>query len=91
MKQRHKPEQIILKLREVEKELAQGVPIATVCQKLGIVEQTYYRWKKQFGGLQPDHAKRLKELEAENNRLKRIVAEQALDIRILQEAARGNC
>jgi putative transposase len=90
MRKRHDPEQIILKLREAERELGQGTPIGQVCQQLGIAEQTYYRWKKQFGSAQPEHAKRLKELELENSRLKKIVAEQALDIRILREAARGN-
>jgi len=87
---RNKPEQIIPKLREAEVELAQGLTVAEVARKLGITEQTYYRWQKEYGGLTMPRAKRLKELERENSQLKRLVADQALDIVILKEAACPN-
>ena len=87
---RHSPEQIIRKLREADAELAKGTPIAEVCKALGIAENTYYRWRNQFGGMKADEMKRLKDLEKENARLKALVAEPALDKVILQEAARGN-
>lgn len=90
MRKRHKPEQVILLLRQAEADLAQGTPLAQVCQQLQISEQTFYRWRTQFGGLKADDARRLKELEAENARLKRLVAELLLDKQLLQEAARGN-
>lgn len=83
-------ENIIVKLREAEVELSRGCSVAHVCKKLGVCEQTYYRWRKEYGGLRLDQAKRLKELERENGRLKRLVADQALDISILREAASGN-
>ncbi len=83
-------EEIIGKLREAEVALAQGVTMAAVIRRLGVSEPTYYRWRKEYGGLQVDQAKRLKELERENARLKKLVAEQALDNDILREAARGN-
>ncbi len=89
-RKRHTPEQIIRKLREAEVELAKGQTTAEVSQKLGITEQTYYRWRKEYGGLRLDQAKRLKELEKENARLKKLVADQALDNAILKEAASGN-
>ena len=89
-RKRHTPEQIIRKLREAEVALAQGQTTAEVAQKLSITEQTYYRWRKEFGGLRLDQAKRLKELERENSRLKTLLAEQALDNAILKEAASGN-
>ena len=89
-KKRHTSEQIIRKLREAEIELAKGQPMAAVCKKLGITDQTYYRWRKEYGGLRVDQARRLKELEKENLRLKKIVAEKAIDIAILREAAEGN-
>jgi putative transposase len=89
-KRRHMAEQIIAKLREGEVELAKGMTVGQVCRKLEITEQTYYRWRKEYGGLRVDQAKRLKELEQENGRLKKMVAEQALDISILKEAASGN-
>ena len=88
-RKRHTPEQIIRKLREAEVALAQGQPIAEVARKLGITEQTYYRWRKEYGGLRVDQAKRLKELEKENARLKKLVAEQALDNAILKEVSSG--
>jgi transposase-like protein len=87
---RYSPEQIIGKLREAEVELAQGSTVGVACKKLGITDQTYYRWRAEYGGMRVDQAKRLKQLEQENRRLKQLVAEQALDIAILKEAASGN-
>ncbi len=89
-RKRHTPEQIIRKLREAEVELAKGLTTVDVARKLGITEQTYYRWRKEYGGLRMDQAKRLKELERENSRLKKLLAEQALDNSVLKEAASGN-
>ena len=89
-KQRYTAEQIIPKLREVEVLLAQGVTIGRICKKLGIAEQTYYRWRKEYGSLRVDQAKRLKGLEKENQRLKNLLAEAELDKAILREAAVGN-
>ncbi len=86
----HTPEQIIRKLREAEVELARGQSTAEVARKLGIAEQTYYRWRREYGGLRLDQAKRLKELEKENARLKKLVADQALDNAILKEVSSGN-
>ena len=86
----HTPEQIIALLRQAEAELASGLSVAQVCQKLAVSEQTFYRWRSQEGGMKPDHMKRLKELEAENARLKKIVAEQALGVQMLKEVAGGN-
>ncbi len=83
---RHTPEQVIVKLRQAEAELAQGAGIGQVCQKLGISEQTLHRWRNQYGGLKQEAARRLKELELENARLKRVVAELVLDKQMLQEA-----
>ena len=85
-----KPEEIIAKLREAEVELARGEKIPEVCKQIGVTEQTYYRWKKEYGGLRMDQAKRLKELEKENARLKRLLADAELDKAILKEAASGN-
>ena len=87
---RHKPEQIISKLREAEVELGKGNSVVQASRKIGVTEQTYYRWRKEYGGLKLDQAKRLKELEKENVRLKKVVANQALDMEILKEAASGN-
>jgi len=84
---RHTAEEIIPKLRQVEADLAQGLTIGQVCQKLGVSEPTLHRWRNQYGGMKADEAKRLKELEAENVRLKRLVAELALDKQMLQEVA----
>ena len=84
------PERIIPMLREAEVKLAKGQRVPQVCKDLGITEQTYYRWRKRYGGLKLDQAKRLKELERENARLKKLVAEQALDMDILREAANPN-
>jgi putative transposase len=83
-------EQIIGKLREAEVELSRGKKVPEMCRKLGVTEQTYYRWKKEYGGLRMDQAKRLKELEKENSRLKRLLADAELDKAILREAASGN-
>ena len=85
-----KPEEIISKLREAEVELACGKKIPEVCKQIGVTEQTYYRWKKEYGGLRMDQAKRLKDLEKENARLKRLLADAELDKTILKEAASGN-
>lgn len=87
---RYTAEQIVNKLREAEVELAKGQTIPMVAKKLGITDQTYYRWRREYGGLKVDQARRLKELESENARLKRVVADQALDNAILREAARPN-
>ncbi len=90
-KRRRTVEQIISKLREAEVELAKGQRVGEVARKMGITEQTYYRWRKEYGGLRTDQARRLRELERENVRLKKLVAEQALDNAILKEAASPNC
>jgi hypothetical protein len=89
-KKRFKPEEIILKLREVEIGQGKGLDTTTACRNAGITDVTYYRWRKEYGGMKMDQAKKYKELERENARLKKIVAEQTLDIEILKEAARGN-
>jgi putative transposase len=90
MKARHTPEQIVAKLRQAEVELAKGQLVPQVCKHLGITDQTYYRWRKEFGGLRLDQAKRLKQLEQENSRLKRVVADLTLDNAILKEVADPN-
>jgi putative transposase len=87
---RHKPEQIISKLREAEVELGKGRSVVETSRRIGVTEQTYYRWRKEYGGLKLDQAKRLKELEKENGRLKKLLAESELDKAILKEAASGN-
>lgn len=87
---RHSSEQIISKLREAEVHLAQRMTIPLMCKKLGIHQQTYYKWRREYGGLQMDQAKRLKKLEKENARLKKLLAESELDKAILREAASGN-
>jgi putative transposase len=87
---RHSAEQIIGKLREAEAMLAGGASVGQVCQKLEVSEATYCRWRNQYGGMKSSEARRLKELEQENARLKRLVANQALDMEILKEAARPN-
>jgi transposase-like protein len=83
-------EQIINHLREAEVLLSQGRTVGEVCRRIGISEQSYYRWRKEYGGLKVNQARRLKELEQENTRLKQAVAEQTLDKLILKEAAEGN-
>jgi len=85
-----KPEQIINRLREAEILISQGATIGEASRKIGITEQTYYRWRREYGGMGVEQAKRLKELEKENIRLKRLVADLSLDNAILKEAARGN-
>ena len=90
MKKRFTTEQIIRKLREAEGKLASGQGVAEVCRELGISESSYYRWETQYGGIEESEARRLRELERENARLKKIVAEQVIGISILREAARGN-
>jgi putative transposase len=84
------PEQIITMLREAEVLLSQGSTAVEVCRKLGITEQTYYRWRREYGGMRVEQAKRLRELERENTRLKKLVADLSLDNAILKEAALGN-
>ena len=84
------PEQILNKLREAEILLNQGTTLPVVWKKIGVSDCTYYRWRKEYGGMRIEQAKRLKELEQENSRLKRVVADMALDNAILKEAARGN-
>ena len=84
------PEQIINKLREAEILLSQGTTLAITLKKIGVSDNTYYRWRKQYGGLTVDQAHRLKDLEVENSRLKKLVADLSLDNSILKEAARGN-
>ncbi len=86
---RHTPEQIIAKLREADAMLATGATIGQVCQKLAIAEQTFHRWRNQYGGMKANQAKRLKALEIENARLKKLVADQALDMTILKETLEG--
>jgi putative transposase len=85
------PEKIVRLLRDAEAELSGGKTVAQVVQKLGVSEQTFYRWRQRYGGMRVDEAKRLKELAAENARLKRLVAELALDKQMLQEVVRGKC
>ena len=87
---KYTPEQIITKLREAEVLLSRGQTTAVMCRAIGVTDQTYYRWRKEYGGLRVDQAKRLKELESENSRLKRLVADLSLDNSILNEASRGN-
>jgi transposase-like protein len=89
-RKKHTVEQIIGKLREAEVQLAQGSTVGEVCRALGVTEQTYYRWRKEYGGLKLDQARRLKELERENGRLRQAVADLTLDKLILKEAAEGN-
>ena len=90
MKKRHTPEQIVRKLREADAELAAGTSVPEAARRLGISEATFHRWRNQYGGMKADATKRLKELENETTRLKKIVAEQAVNISILKEVSRGN-
>src|SRR4029450_4900152 len=87
---RHTPEQIVAKLRQVDVLTAQGATVADAVRRIGVTEVTYYRWRQEFGGLKTSQVKRLKELETENQRLRKAVADLTLDKLILQEAARGN-
>ena len=89
-RKRFKAEQIVVILREAEIQMAKGLDISQVCKNLGISEQTYYRWRKEYGGMKVDQAKKLKELEKENSRLKKLVADLSLDNSILKEVAEGN-
>ena len=89
-RKRRTPEQVINRLREVEVGLAQGRTVAEAVRQIGVTEQTYYRWRKEYGGLSVDQARRLKRLEQENSRLRRAVADLTLDDHILKEAAEGN-
>ena len=89
-KKRFTAEQIINKLREAEVLQSSGLSIVEICRQLGVKEQTYYKWRKEYGGMRIDQAKRLKEVEQENNRLKKLVADLSLDNAILKETVRGN-
>ena len=91
VKKGYSPEQIINKLREAEVLFSQGSTLAIVLKKIGVSDNSYYRWRKEYGGLRIDQAHRLKDLEQENSRLKRLVADLSLDNAILKEASRGNC
>ena len=91
MKQkRHSVDQIVSKLRKADVELGKGKKVPEVCKELEVTEQTYYRWRQKYGGMQPVMVKQLKSLEKENSRLKKLVADEALDMEILKEAAKGN-
>jgi len=89
-KKTYTPEQIINKLREAEIHLSRGSSISEASRKIEVTEQTYYRWRREYGGMRVEQARRLKELEKENTRLKKLVADLSLDISILKEASRGN-
>jgi putative transposase len=89
-RKKHKPEEIVAKLRQVDVLVSQGQSTADAIRQIGVSELTYYRWRQEFGGLKTDQVKRLKELETENHRLRRVVSDLTLDKLILQEAARGN-
>ena len=89
-RKRYSTEHIVTKLRQAEVELGRGLRTPQVCKKLGVSEQTYYRWRKEYGGLRLDQAKRLQALEQENTQLKKLVADQALDNMTLKEVASGN-
>jgi putative transposase len=90
LKKRHTPEQIVRMLREADTELAAGVSVPQIARRLGISEATFHRWRNHYGGMKADAMKRLKELEKENARLKKIVADQAVDLDILKEVSRKN-
>ena len=89
-KKGYSPEQVINKLREAEILLSQGATLAVMLKKIGVSDNTYYRWRREYGGLTVDQVQRLKDLEVENSRLKRLVADLSLDNAILKEASRGN-
>lgn len=89
-RKRHTAEEVVNKLRQAEVELGKGSSVAAVCKLLGAIEQTYYRWRKEYGGLKTDQAKKLKALEKENSRLKRLLADAELDKAMLREVASGN-
>ena len=88
--QRYKPEQVVTMLRQIEVAVANGKATPQACKEAGIMVQTYYRWRKEFGGLKVEQAKRMKELEKENSRLKRLVAELSLEKQVLKDVAEGN-
>ncbi len=90
VRKRHTPEQVVRKLAQADRMLAEGKNVADVCREFAVAEQTYYRWRNQFGGLKADDARRLKELERENSTLKRLLAEAELEKVALKEIARGN-
>ncbi len=91
MKQRrHTVDQVVAKLRRADVHLGKGLKVPEICKQLEITEQTYYRWRQKYGGMQPEMAKELKALQKENARLKKVVADQVLDMEILKEAAKGN-
>jgi len=90
MKKRHTPDQIVRLLRQADAELATGASVPELARRLGISEATFHRWRNHYGGMKANAMKRLKELESENARLKKIVAEQAVDIDILKEVSQGN-
>jgi len=85
-----KPEQIINKLREAEVRLSQGATVGEICRRIGVTDVTYYRWRKEYGGMRVDQVRRMKDLEQQNSRLKKLVADLSLDNAILKEAAEGN-
>ena len=87
---RHSVDQIIAKLRKADVLLGKDTKVPEVCKQIGVTEQTYYRWRQKYGGMQPEMTKQFKALEKENARLKKMIAEQALDMEILKEAAKGN-
>jgi len=89
-RQKHTAEQVISKLREAEVLLAKGMSMEEMLRQLGVSDATYYKWRKEYGGLRVDQAKRLKELEQENSRLRKVVSDLSIDNAILKEAARGN-
>ena len=89
-RKRHKPEEIVAKLRQVDVFVSQGRSVADAVRAIGVTEVTYYRWRQEYGGLRSDQVKRMKDLEAENTRLRRAVSDLTLDKMILAEAARGN-
>ena len=87
---RHKPEDVVAKLRQVDVLVSQGQSVAEAIRAIGVTEVTYYRWRKEYGGLKSDQVRRMKDLEVENQRLRKAIADLTLDTLILQEAARGN-
>ncbi|ACK81960.1 transposase [Methylobacterium sp. Leaf123] len=87
---RHKPEDVVAKLRQVDVLVSQGQSVAEAIRAIGVTEVTYYRWRKEYGGLKSDQVRRMKDLEVENQRLRKAIADLTLDKLILQEAARGN-
>ena len=89
-RKKHTPKQVVRRLQEAEAELANGTSVEEVCKKLGVSQQTYFRWKREYGGAKAEEVRRLKELERENARLKEIVADLELDKKILKEALEGN-